>query len=285
MSDLRRLRAHAVGGRAAPMPRLGRSMTAMALVAAVVTAGCSSTADDADPVATGPVTAAAPSGPDFVRNSSESDAGSTTGSGSADAADEGPAPASTAIAPVPDTGVPGIDSDDAFCRSWSEFAGSFQALGLVSAFGDPAEALRLEVLAAAAVVDAAARLAANLPTELEAEREALLDDFAGPFVRRAERAQAELVDAGVDRPDDLRAVWLEQLAASGVDDPAMTVVLPRGIDAGGVDAAVAAFAAALPPIVDDPSLITGATITQTEGYLAANCPDQGILGGNDVVSS
>ena len=81
-----------------------------------------------------------------------------------------PIPAATdpATSPptVPETGVPGIDSDDEFCRSWSEFAGSFQALAGAWAIGDPTEAARSEVAAADVVLGAATALDAELPTEL-----------------------------------------------------------------------------------------------------------------------
>lgn len=43
----------------------------------------------------------------------------------------GAQPSAPEIPVVPETGVPGIDSADAFCRAWSEFAGSFLADGLL----------------------------------------------------------------------------------------------------------------------------------------------------------
>ena len=42
----------------------------------------------------------------------------------------------------------------------------------------------------------------------------------------------------------------------------------------GVEAAVAAFTAAVPPIAQDPSLITDASTPLTFAYLGANCPDR-----------
>ena len=51
------------------------------------------------------------------------------------------------FATVPDEPVPELDSDNPFCRAWSQFAGSFQRLALASSAGtDPDNALRLEVL-------------------------------------------------------------------------------------------------------------------------------------------
>jgi hypothetical protein len=181
---------------------------------------------------------------------------------------------------VPETGVPGIDSADEFCRAWSEFAGSFQAVGLVSAVGDPGNAFRLEVLASPAVVDAVFALDANLPAELEDERIALVADFAGPYFARASAAEA-LLDADVR--DAIAAAWILQLTELGVDDPFLDVDLPGVADAALFVRAVEAFTTAFPSIVEDPSLITDAQIPLTNAYLAANCPDQGILGGNDVI--
>ena len=181
--------------------------------------------------------------------------------------------------------MPGLDSGDAFCRSWSEFAGSFQALGLVSAFGDPVDALRLEVIASPAVLAAVDGLDAALPGALADERSALVESYAGPFARRAAQRADELVRAGIEDPDRLGEIWLTQLAEQGVDDPALAVTLPPDVDPKAIESATEAFGAAVPSIVQDPSLITDVAIPATESYLAANCPDQGVLGGNDVVQS
>jgi len=177
------------------------------------------------------------------------------------------------IPAVAETGVPGIDSDNAFCRAWSQFAGSFQALTLVSAIGDPAQAMQLKVIASSAVVEAVANLGVQLPNELQAEKVSLVEQFAGPFAKRAMKAQVALM---ID-------VWLTQLAVSDVDDPALTAVLPPHVDALVIDSAVAAFVAAVPAIVQDSSLITTAQTPLTEQYLVTNCPDRGTLSGNDVV--
>ena len=194
--------------------------------------------------------------------------------------DLGAQPSAPAIPVVPETGVPGLDSDDAFCRAWSEFAGSFQAVGLVSAVGDPANALQVEVFAAPAVVDAVLALDANLPAELEDERVALIADFAGPVFARASVAEGQL-DA--DDRDDIGAAWITQLAELGVDDPFLEVVLPASVEPSLFAGAVEVFGTQFPSIVEDPSLITDVQIPLTNAYLSANCPDQGILGGNDVI--
>jgi hypothetical protein len=47
--------------------------------------------------------------------------------------------------------------------------------------------------------------------------------------------------------------------------------------------AVESFSTTFPSIVADPSLMTDAQIPLTDACLVANCPDQGTLGGNDVM--
>lgn len=185
---------------------------------------------------------------------------------------------------VPDTGVPGIDSADLFCRSWSEFAGSFQALAGAWALGEPAEAARSEVAASALILAAVEALDANLPSELESERAALAT-LVEPMSRRAEAAGDEMVSAGLSTSAivELGGAWLIALADAGVDDPTITLVVPAAVDATAFESAAAAFGASKPPITEDPSLITNVEIPLTEQYLIANCPDQGTLGGNDEV--
>ncbi len=262
---------------------------------AVVGAGACSGADDDAGVAIPPGTgdaATGETGPDFVPTPDDGEAGEAGEVGGDDAEIASPTtefdlsaePSTPAIQPIPETGVPGIDSSDAFCRAWSEFAGSFQALGLVSAIGDPDAALRLEVIAASTVTAAVHALEANLPAELEAERVALVADLAGPFFGRALLAEVDLMGAGLE-PPVLRDVWLAALSEAGVDNPELQVVVPDTIDGAALDAAVASFTDAQVGIVEDPALVTDATIPLTEAYLADSCPDGGILSGNDVISN
>lgn len=189
--------------------------------------------------------------------------------------------AATTLPTVPETGVPGIDSDDLFCRSWSEFTGSFQALAGAWALGEQLAAARLEVAASAAMLTAATQLDANVPPEIEAER-AELNELTEPMSRRAQAARDEMLAAGLadDAMDALGAAWLDALAESGVDDPQVSVLVPAGVDEAAFTQAVQAFAAARPSIIEDPSLITDALVPQ---YLIDNCPDQGTLAGNDVI--
>jgi hypothetical protein len=187
----------------------------------------------------------------------------------------------TTLATVPDTGVPGIESADVFCRSWSEFAGSFQALAGAWALGDPGEAARLEVAASATLLAAVDQLLSNVPAEVEPQRDALTD-LVDPMSRRAASAHDEMTAAGLDGDsiDALGAAWLAALAAAGVDQPDLTIVVPADVDEAAFTQAVEAFAAARPSIIEDPSLITDAVVPD---YLIENCPDQGTLAGNDVI--
>jgi hypothetical protein len=187
------------------------------------------------------------------------------------------------IATVPDSGVPGLDSDDVFCRGWSEFAATFQALAFMSASGaDPAGAVRAEVVAAGAVLDAVVTIDSSFPEVIAGERRWFVDGLLGPFTRRAERARDELLAAGLSPTgiDELGAVWLDALANAGLAAPAVQVPDPFR---SAVDTAAASFSAALPAIGDDPSLVTDAATPETVAYISATCPDQGTLGGYDVI--
>ncbi len=170
---------------------------------------CSGSGDDGDG-ALAPSVAATDvdgTGPDFIPTTDD-------GAGDDGAEVAGPTtefdlaaqPSAPAIEPIDETGVPGIDSSDAFCRAWSEFAGSFQALGLVSAIGDPDTAFRLEVIAASTVTAAVEAMEVHLPAELEDERVALVADLAGPFFGRAVLAEADLGYQGLPFLD-LRLAW------------------------------------------------------------------------------
>ena len=272
-----------------------RHRIGLAIALAVLVTACGGGDDD---VADGSIdpsgnTAAEPveTDPLFVRTTGDGDSDAAT----VDSVDDdsqapvGAAPESTTttvaatIPLVSDTGVPGIDSDDAFCQAWSQFAGSFRAIGLVSAIRDVDAGLRLEVIASGAVLDAISGMGEHLPAELEPEREVLLDDFAGPFGRRAAKAGESLATAGLsaDGVGLLTDAWLTTLAEIGLDDPSLDVAIPDAVDAAVFDAAFAEFAAATPAIGDDPSLTTFTEIPLTDAYTLASCPDAGTLSGND----
>lgn len=252
-------------------------LVAAAVVALAVFGGCSSSDDVASP------------------SPSERDVATTGASAPGDTDDRSPSTVpsadasasstSTTIGAVTDTGVPGIDSDDAFCRAWSEFAGSFQALAYASgSAADQSTARRAELAAAPAILAAAAALDAHLPGELQASRDVFLDGLLGPFTRRAERASAALADAGLTEAqiEQLGTAWIAQLTESGLRDPNIDPVVPAQYSAA-FDDAVAAFGADVPGIVMDPSLATNADASRALDYLSANCADRGILAGIDIV--
>ena len=225
------------------------SVTIVALTMALALAACSSGGDDTvvrDDVVTvpAPVNGDAGDGSDDLFTP-DGDAGGGTGEGSGDLGPV-PPPLPTDVAtqdlaelvvesiePVPDTGVPGIDSDDAFCRSWSEFAGSYQALTFSWALVGGQPSARLEVMANGALRAAVAQLADALPDELSSERQALTIDLTTPILRRAERSRELLLVEGVDEAtiDALSSLWLAALADAGPESDDLTVP----IDDGGLD--------------------------------------------------
>jgi hypothetical protein len=189
---------------------------------------------------------------------------------------------STAPATIPEVGIPGLDSDEAVCSAWSRFAGSFQVVAVAASFGDGAAAL--EVVAAPTVVRAFDDLLAAWPDELASEREVVEDEFLGPFAARARVARSALVDAGADDVtiERIESAWLDALAQRRPDSPDLVVDLDEDVWAL-VDVAAADLEAALPPVPADPSLVTDAEVPLTEAYLAATCPDQGTLAGQDPI--
>ncbi len=255
------------------------------VVVASAAAGCSGgSADDAG----APASSAAPT---VVVTTSTTETPDVTPSTPADPAASSVAPSSTpsvvsteTIATVPAQAVPGIDSTDPFCRAWSEFAGSFQALAFESsASSDLVAAARLEVVASAAVTSAAQTLDDEYPEPIAFERDAFLDGVIGPFARRAGRASDELRTAGLSPAEIamLGDLWLLALVDANGDTIGV-VVVPVEVSIQ-VDVATGAFSSNVPAIAVDPSLVTQAEAPATFDYLAENCPDQGILAGNDAI--
>lgn len=196
-------------------------------------------------------------------------------------------PVTESLPPVAETGLPGIDSDDAFCRAWSAYAGSVQALSLAWVLQPPEAAAALEVASSAAVIAAVRSMANDLPDEIESNRQELTADVPGPFLRRSERARQLLVDAGLSSAqiDELGAAWIDAITEQGIDTETLRIDVPEAA-AGGLEQASQIFVAELPPIVEDPTLDTTAfDIGPSLAYISANCPDQGTLAGNDVIDS
>lgn len=188
---------------------------------------------------------------------------------------------------VAETGVPGIDSEDRFCRAWSTYAGTVQAISLAWALQPPGDAARLEVAATAALSQAVADMSAELPEAIESNRQALTVDVPGPFLRRADRGRTLLVDAGLgdDQIVALGASWVEAITEQGLDTDSLTVDVPAD-SVEALDSASQAFAAELPSVLEDPTLdTTEFDISPSLAYISDTCPDQGTLAGNDEVDS
>ena len=183
---------------------------------------------------------------------------------------------------VADTGVPGLDSDDAFCAAWSRFGGSWQLLVQAGAAGDPAQVARLEVIASTVVQGAYADVFAAWPAQLESEREVVADAYFGAFQRRSADAAAALSAAGASDADvaALAEVWDTALAQY---DPSTTfdVTVPPDLDPL-VSQAAAAFSEQRVPLQADPSMVITVETPLTDAFLATACPDQGWIVGQDV---
>lgn len=226
-------------------------------------------------------------------------ASTATAGSSAQAATEStaPAPAATSeltlppsappisVVEVAEVGVPGLDSDDAFCASWSRYAGSFQVVAVTAAFGSgpPEQLASLEIAAAPTVTAAYEQLIANWPDELSSEAQIVADEFLGPFARRLEVARQALRDAGADDATiaTIAEAWLAGLAQRDPTTPEFVVDLSDEIWQV-IDEAAAGFSALRVPFQSDPSLVTNVETPLTSEYLAISCPDQGTLSGQEV---
>jgi hypothetical protein len=194
---------------------------------------------------------------------------------------------SSTVAPEP-TGVPGIDDSDPFCAAWAVYSGTVQSIGIANAFGGlPSSGIaRIEVIAAASLVESVGGIGSRWPAELVGERSTVLTDLVGPFDRRAQKAVAALRDAGVgdDELAELAVVWMTALRERTAEDPVIAVPPLRDDLAAKVDAAAAAFDAAVTPFADDPSLIVESVETPlTDAYLSATCPDLASSGVGDAI--
>lgn len=189
------------------------------------------------------------------------------------------------VVDLAEVGVPGLDSDDAFCASWSRFAGSFQVVAVTAAFGSgpPEQLAALEVAAAPTVTAAYDDLLANWPDELESEEALVADEFLGPFARRLAEAHAALGAVGADDGtiETISEAWLAGLAQRDPSTPEFVVDLPDEVWAT-IDDAASVFGSQRVPFGTDPSLVTNVLTPLTDEYLAVSCPDQGTLSGQEV---
>ena len=258
---------------------------ALRQVAAIVCAGsilvaCAGDGDESVPAsADSPTSTPGSDGGDLFTEAESED--------SPNEAEQEVTPVVESIPPVPETGVPGIASDDLFCRAWSAYAGSVQALSLAWAVQPAAAAAALEVAASDAVAQAVASMADEFPADIEANREALTVDVPGPFLVRAARAREALLDAGAtdSEIEQLGAAWIEAIAAAGLDAEDVSIVVEDGVEQK-LSIASKAFLADTPSILEDPTLdTTEFDITPSLDYIFDNCPDRGTLAGNDVTES
>lgn len=186
---------------------------------------------------------------------------------------------------VPETGIPGLDSDDEFCAAWSRFGGSFQVVAVNAAFGDGSVVDRafVEVAGGPTVALALDDMAAAWPDEIATEAGTALGDVFGPFATRVGAAEQALTSAGATS-DDIEALTDAWLAFLAVRDPSEVAVVLDLDDrlTGLVVAAVPTYLTDVGTWDEDESLVTEASIPMTEAYLAARCPDQGTLAGQEV---
>jgi hypothetical protein len=204
-----------------------------------------------------------------------------TSIGATSASADATSPASTERA-VAETGVPGLDADDAFCAAWSRFGGSFQVIAVNAAFGDaPSETL--ETAASPTVTAAYVALGEHWPDEIADEREAALEGALGPFARRLAAASEALGGSGATDADldALDTAWVGALAERDPEDPVLQLDLAPGLRTL-VDAAAATYLEQVGAWAADESLVNDVEIPATNQYLADNCPDQGTLAGQEV---
>jgi hypothetical protein len=264
--------------------RSRRWFCAVLLVGALV--GCAGDSEDAAPASSPELVE-----PDAAAPATTVGVGATTAGATSDASTTAAVPAASApptlppTAPVEATGVPGLDSDDAFCAAWSRFGGTWQVVLAAAAFGGSEQAGRLEVIAAPVVTDAYDEIFAVWPDELAGEETVVADDYFGAFQRRSVEALAALQRAGADAAAlaTLADAWTGALGERDPANPVIEVAVPDSV-AGLVDTAAADFAAQRTAIADDPSMVITASTPLTDEFLAGACPDQGTIAGGDVIS-
>ncbi len=255
------------------------------LVAAIGIAACSGGGDETTaPVETdAPATAPPSEAPADVL---ADDDGSATDPAPPETGDTtAPQPETTPpIVDVPETGVPGLDSDDAFCAAWSRFGGSWQVLAVGSSFlGNPSIVAEWEVAAAPVIAGAYDELVDNLPAELATEADAVADGYFGVLIRRSTDAGEALVAAGAsaDLVDEIGEAWIAALAVRDPFSPELALELSDEA-AGVVAVAGETFGSQRVEFHLDPSMVVAVETPLTDAYLEVACPDQGTLSGQEV---
>lgn len=183
--------------------------------------------------------------------------------------------------------IPGLDSEDRFCRAWSRFTGTFQVLSVPAAFGliDDAELLRRELVSAGITVQSGDELIDAVAELVESELSVVAESLVGPYAARATDALDALAGAGASRDDleALDAAWLGALES--YDWAELELELTLGDDrADLVERAAQRFGAQRPGWFEDTALdVEEFSIPLTIDYATANCPDEGVLAGVDAV--
>ncbi len=232
------------------------------------------------------VTGTDPSGGDgtTVGRSPETPPGVTSGDVDAPPTSDPVGAVVSSLAEAQATGVPGLDSEDAFCSAWSRFGGSWQVLVVGSAFlGDPDRVATWEIAASAVIAPAYDELLDTFPAELASEAEVVADGFFGALRRRSADAARSLADAGAteDTVQLLGDAWLDALARRDPFDPDLAFVVPEGLEAV-VDEAAADFRTRRVEFHLDPSMSIGVSTPLTDAYLDSICPGQGTLTGREI---
>lgn len=190
----------------------------------------------------------------------------------------------TTIVDVPETGVPGLDSEDRFCAAWSRFGGSWQVLLVGSTFlEDPQRVAEWEIAASTVVGEAYEELIAAFPDELVDEADLAADGYFGVLDRRTEEARRALADAGAT-PDDvelLQEAWIDALSTRDPSTPDLSFVVPDGL-ADLVSSAAADLRGRRVDFHLDPSMSVDVATPSTDAYLETSCPDQGTLSGQEI---
>jgi hypothetical protein len=183
---------------------------------------------------------------------------------------------------VPETGVPALAADEAFCAAGSRFGGSSQVIAVTAAFGaGPSESL--EAAASITVTAASGERGEHWPAEIGDERETALDGALGPFARRLAVASDALADAGATDADRaaLDTAWVAALAARDPEDPVLELDLSPELQEL-VETAAVSYLDEVGSWATDETLANNVEIPATNQYLADNCPDQGTLAGQEV---
>ncbi|MEO5723732.1 MAG: hypothetical protein ABIQ39_12515 [Ilumatobacteraceae bacterium] len=267
--------------------RFLRPVVAIALLAAGTGTGVTACTSDRPSAESTPALGADPSGPSATLSdpSSAVSTVSSTGSPVASTAVSAVVPTSGA-APSP-TGVPGIAVGDQFCAAWARYSGTVQVIAVAVHFAklSSIQSAVLELESAPTIVDAVAEIDRTWPAALADEHRKAVDQYLGPYQRRAAKALEALHGAGLSAAevDAVSAAWSKVLATRDPDVPMVTVDIPLAVEAK-LDGGATAFDAAVTPFGADPSLDVDLNVLPgTKRYLSTRCPDLASIGvGDDV---